>query len=94
MPTEIGKSWTEIFAYALPERAHTKNPHECCSACREAKELVCVCRCGGKNHAAALRKGMEPLDKVLGLEKEAPAPLGDLALSRELSGLAELEGEI
>jgi hypothetical protein len=37
---------------------------------------------------------MEPLDKTLGLVKEAPAPLGDLGLSRELSGLAEVDGEI
>jgi hypothetical protein len=40
---------------------------------------------------------MPKLDKLLqldGLELEAPAPLGDLGLSRELSGLAEVEGEI
>jgi len=41
---------------------------------------------------------MEPLDKALGLDgltvtatKETPKPLGDLALSLELSGRAELE---
>jgi hypothetical protein len=27
-----------------------------------AKELVCRCRCGGKNHSAALRKNVRSLD--------------------------------
>jgi hypothetical protein len=44
---------------------------------------------------------MPKLDKLLELDgltvtarQTGIAPLGDLALSRELSGLAELEGEI
>jgi hypothetical protein len=35
---------------------------------------------------AANRVGMEPLDKALGLEVEAPASLRDLGLNLELSG--------
>jgi len=32
---------------------------------------------------------MQPLEKALGLVKEAPIPLGDLALNLELSGRLE-----
>jgi hypothetical protein len=32
---------------------------------------------------------MQPLDKTLGLEEEAPAPLGDLGLNLELPGRLE-----
>jgi len=86
---ERGVSWTKLFAFDLPARQPSKNPHECCAACKEAREIKCVCACGGKNHGAANRVGMEPLDKTLGLEKEAPASLGDLGLNLELSGRLE-----
>ena len=56
----------------LPAVRPAKNPHECCDACREAREIKCVCACGGNNHGVANRAGMSPLDKTLGLEKEAP----------------------
>ncbi len=86
-PKEL--EWTRMFALDLPAVRPAKNPHECCDACREAREIKCVCACGGKNHGAANRQGMQPLDKALGLEKEAPAPLGDLGLNLELSGRLE-----
>jgi hypothetical protein len=92
--TERMKAWQDMFAFDLPAVRPAKVSHECCDACKEAREIKCVCTCGGKNHGVANRQGMEPLDKALGLEKEAPGPLGDLGLSRELSGLAEVEGEI
>ena len=57
-----------MFAFDLPARQPSKNPHECGAACLEAKEIKCVCACGGKNHGAANRKGMEPLDKTLELD--------------------------
>ena len=60
-PKEL--EWNQIFAYPVPERAHTKNPHECCDACKEAREIKCVCTCGGKNHGAALKKDVKPLDE-------------------------------
>ena len=90
-PKEL--DWKRLFAFDQPAVRPEKVSHECCAACREARDITCVCTCGGKNHGVANRAGMEPLDKALGLEKGAPAPLGDLALSRELSGLAEVEGE-
>jgi hypothetical protein len=82
-------SWTKMFAHDLPAVRPAKIPQECCDACKEAREIKCVCACGGKNHGVANRQGMEPLDKALGLEKEAPKPLGDLALDLELSGRLE-----
>jgi len=86
-PKEL--EWNRMFAFDLPARQRGKIPHECSAACQEAREIKCVCACGGKNHGAANRQGMEPLDKALGLDKEAPAPLGDLGLNLELSGRLE-----
>jgi len=93
-PKEV--SWTKLFAYDLPAVRPAKVSHECCAACREARDITCVCACGGKNHGVANRSGMEPLDKTLGLDglvvtvtKEAPKPLGDLALGLEFSGRLE-----
>jgi len=31
--------------------------------CVMSKELKCVCRCGRKNHGAALQKNVKPLDQ-------------------------------
>jgi hypothetical protein len=78
-----------MFAFDLPAVRPTKISHECCDACREAREIKCVCTCGGKNHGAANRQGMQPLDKAPRLEEEAAAPLGDLGLDLELSGRLE-----
>ena len=73
-PKEL--DWNRMFAYDLPARPPGKIPHDCCDACREARDITCTCSCGGKNHGAANRQGMEPLDKALGLEKEALHPWG------------------
>ena len=69
-PTEIGKSveWNRLFACDLPAVRPAKVSHECCDACKEAREIKCVCTCGGKNHGVANRAGMEPLDKTLELD--------------------------
>jgi len=89
-------NWTEILRPA-PFTIRPSNSRKCTCGngnCRTAKRIRCTCSCHNVNHGAANRVGMEPLDKTLGLVKEAPAPLGDLGLSRELSGLAEVDGEI
>jgi len=89
-------NWTEILRPA-PFTIRPTKTHKCnCgnANCKHAKKIRCECGCGGSGHGQENRVGMEPLDKTLGLEIEAPAPLGDLGLSRELSGLAEVEGEI
>jgi len=90
-----------MFALALPNPVKPKSTRCTCGGnnCQTAKKIKCVCRCHSENHGAANREGMPKLDQLLELDdltvtKEAPAPLGDLALSRELSGLAEVEGEI
>ncbi len=99
-PTEIGKSveWTRIFAYALPNPVKVQSTKCVCGGknCQTAKKIKCVCRCHSEFHGAANRRGMEPLEKALGLDgltmtvtKEAPAPLGDLALNLEFSGRLE-----
>jgi len=93
-PKEL--EWNRMFAYDLPAVRPAKIAHECCDACKEAREIKCVCACGGKNHRVANRTGMEPLDQALGLDgltvtvtKEDPKPLGDLGLDLEFSGRLE-----
>ena len=96
-------SWERLFAFALPEPVKAKSTRCTCGGknCQTAKKIRCVCRCHSTNHGSENRKGMEPLEKALGLDgltvtvtQTGTDPLGDLALNRELSGLAELEGEI
>jgi hypothetical protein len=87
-------SWGEIFAYDLPTpKVESKRKCACGGKnCQTAKRIKCVCRCHSEFHGAANRRGMEPLDKALGLEKDTQRvtlPLGDLALDLELSGRLE-----
>ena len=57
-----------------------KTPRTKCTcgndSCKQAKRIKCTCRCHSTNHGSDSRKGMSPLDKTLGLTKEAPLPLG------------------
>jgi hypothetical protein len=90
-------SWTKLFALDAPAKDEGPKAKKCTcgnGSCKTAKGFVCRCSCKHLNHGIEQRKGMSPLDEPLGLVKEAPVPLGDLGLNRELSGLAELEGEI
>ena len=61
--TERELEWNRMFAHDLPAVRPAKIPHECCDACKEAREIKCVCACGGKNHGAALRKDLKRLDE-------------------------------
>lgn len=74
-PKEL--EWNRLFAYDLPAVSPAKTPHECCDACKEAREIKCVCACGGKNHGAALKRDLKRLDDFKGsaeeTEKNAPA---------------------
>ena len=58
------KPWREMFQVEQLEKPFQMNVErgECDSSCLEAKELKCVCRCGGKNHGANLRKNVKSLD--------------------------------
>jgi hypothetical protein len=55
--------WTKMFAFDLPAVRPAKVERECCDACREAREIKCVCACGGKNHGSALKKDVKRLDE-------------------------------
>jgi hypothetical protein len=68
-----------MFAFDLPAVRPAKNPHECCDACREAKDLKCVCTCGGKNHGAALKKDVKPLDEFNSPNERNKRPLEYIA---------------
>jgi hypothetical protein len=59
-----------MFAFDLPAVRPAKMPHECCDACKEAREIKCVCACGGKNHGAALKRDLKRLDEFDGEEEE------------------------
>jgi hypothetical protein len=75
-----------MFAFDLPAVRPAKVERECCDACREAREIECVCKCGGKNHGAALKKDVKRLDEF---DSPNAQPIGDLALDLEFSGRLE-----
>lgn len=58
------RDWREIFQVEHVEQPfHVETEaNECNANCLEAKELVCVCKCKGRNHGANLRKDVKPLD--------------------------------
>jgi len=69
-PKEV--TWERMFALPIPERAHTKNPHECSEACLQAKEIKCTCTaCRGARHGAHLKKDVKRLDEFDGDEGES-----------------------
>ena len=51
------KDWRTIFQVEQVEQPfHVETEaSECNGNCLEAKELVCVCKCKGRNHGAALK---------------------------------------
>jgi hypothetical protein len=61
-----GVGW-EMFQLEEVETGNveTKIPRDCCIACLEAREIKCVCACGGKNHGAWLKADVKPLDEFL-----------------------------
>ena len=77
--TEKEKDWNEMFAFALPARAESHVSHECSSSCLEAREIKCVCTCGGKNHGAALKKDVKPLDEFSSPHPRNERPLEYIA---------------
>lgn len=75
MPTE---NWKNIFAYDLPTvgpKEHKHEPGECSENCQMAREVKCVCRCGGKNHGAALKRDIKKLDDFNGSDEETEQAL-------------------
>ena len=51
----------------------TETVGECDQNCLDAKDLKCVCKCHGKNHGAALRQNVKPLDEFEEDRGEDPA---------------------
>jgi len=62
------RDWRELFVVgpSQQERDEVHLPGECNMNCQMARELVCVCRCGGKNHGALLKKDLKRLDEFNG----------------------------
>jgi hypothetical protein len=58
------KDWREMFIVQEVDNydLKTETVGECNENCLEAKELICVCRCRGKNHGAHLKACVKPLD--------------------------------
>jgi len=85
-----------MFALASPEPVKARTTKCACGGrnCQSAKKIRCVCRCHSTNHGSENRRGMDPLEKALGLEETGARRLGDLGLNLELSGRLELEGMI
>ncbi len=77
--------WREMFQVEQVEKPfHIETEaNECNANCLEAKELKCVCRCGGENHGAALKKNVKSLDTF-----EDPASFSPEEYMQELAILA------
>jgi len=58
------KDWREMFAVEPADEKVTfqTEPGDCNANCQMAKELVCVCKCKGRNHGAHLKAHVQPLD--------------------------------
>lgn len=56
-------NWTEIFQIEQVRTPLNVEVGDCGANCQQAKELKCVCKCGGKNHGAALRQDVKSLDE-------------------------------
>ena len=68
MITRQQTDWRELFNVEQVEKPFSiqTEPGECNLNCQLAKELICVCKCRGKNHGAALKKNVQPLDQFNG----------------------------
>ena len=65
-------AWTKLFAYDLttPQEVETVKKCKCGNGnCKRAKRIRCVCQCHAENHGIEQRRGMESLDKALGIER-------------------------
>jgi len=64
--------WKAIFAVETDPEEKAHKPLASCNAnCMEAKEIKCVCSCGGVNHGIALRRNVKPLEAFNESEGEA-----------------------
>ncbi len=55
--------WTNIFNAEQVREPLNVEVGDCGANCQLAKEQKCICRCGGKNHGAALRQNVKSLDE-------------------------------
>lgn len=62
MQMETKGDWGDLFTVEQVQKPLNVEVGECNQNCQEARELVCVCKCKGKNHGAALRQNVKPLD--------------------------------
>lgn len=60
-------AWNELFKVEVPGEKEAggerKIPRDCCEVCLMAREIKCVCKCGGRNHGAWLKVAVKPLDQ-------------------------------
>jgi hypothetical protein len=65
MITQDEKDWREMFQVQQAEKPFNIQTElgDCNANCQLAKELVCRCRCGGKNHGLALKQHVRSLDE-------------------------------
>jgi len=78
------ENWERIFSVdtSTTELPDIVKKCSCGSAtCKRAKKIKCVCRCHSEFHGIEQRRGMQPLDKALGLDRpeiefpvEPPSP--------------------
>jgi hypothetical protein len=79
------KDWTQMFKVEQVEKPfHIETEAgECNSNCQLAKEIKCVCRCGGKNHGVALKKNVKCLDEFTTVALVGPVGFEPTTATRE-----------
>jgi hypothetical protein len=65
--TKIEKDWREMFTVQEVDnyQLKTETVGDCNANCLAAKELICVCKCHGKNHGAHLKAHVKPLETYI-----------------------------
>ena len=84
----LGQVGWEMFQVDEPNDKTDNAGKERCTCggknCRTAKHVKCVCRCHSQFHGIEQRRGMQPLDKALGLQR----PTSDAAFEDVIRAFA------
>ena len=84
----VERDWTEMFQVEPVRTPLNVEVGDCGANCQLAKELKCVCKCGGRNHGAALKQNVRSLDEFENEPNEDPETFEPEEYLQELAILA------
>jgi hypothetical protein len=85
------RNWRELFTVQAVDNYElkTETVGDCNANCLDAKELVCTCKCHGKNHGAHVKASIKPLETYV--EKLCPKCKGEGCLNCNQTGAVEVQ---